>query len=370
MFRIEMLPAGHGDSLLVAYGERDDPQYVLIDGGPYYAYRNQRYVERKTLAVRMQELVDAEGQLELLVTTHVDADHIEAAVMLLGDRSPDLVIQDVWFNAWRHLASQPEDLLGPVHGEMLSALIQRQELPWNAAFGGGAVVAGPGAPAQAVTLPGGLRLWPLSPTAAGLAELRGTWAEALREEGLDPDAPDQALERLKASRLRPDDYLGERRPDVERLAEEPFQSDDSPANGSSIAFLAEFEGKRCLLAGDAHPGILERSIQGLLDEWGESRLRLDAFKIPHHGSKANLSPDLLELLDCERYLVSTNGSYFDHPDPEAMARIFLHGGDQPVLCFNYRSKQNAIWDDPILIRDYRYRTVYPDEAHQGLAVEL
>jgi beta-lactamase superfamily II metal-dependent hydrolase len=370
MFKIEMLPAGHGDSLLVSYGEPDSPHYVLIDGGPYYAYRNKRFVERKTLSTRVKRLVDGGGRLELLVITHVDADHIEAVVRLLGNRPSGLDIQDVWFNAWKHLAPSPEDLLGPVQGEMLSALIQREGLPWNVAFGCEAVAVKPGEVSPPVTLPGGLQLTLLSPTPVELAGLRGTWEEALCKEGLDPDSPEEALARLKVSRLKPDDYLGERRPDVDMLAEEPFESDDSPANGSSIAFIAEFEGKRCLFAGDAHPAVLETSVRRLLDERGESRLHLDAFKISHHGSKGNLSPDLLGLLACERYLVSTNGSYFDHPDEEAIARIVVHGGGGPVLCFNYRSEENAVWDDAVLKDEYGYHTIYPDEEHQGLIAEL
>ena len=251
----------------------------------------------------------------------------------------------------------------------MSALIQRDGLPWNAAFGSQAVAVKPGEVSPPVTLPGGLQLTLLSPTPVELAGLRGTWEEALCKEGLDPGSPEEALARLRESRLKPDDYLGERRPDVDMLAEVPFESDDSPTNGSSIAFIAEFEGKRCLFAGDAHPSVLETSVRRLLDERGESSLHLDAFKLSHHGSKGNLSPDLLELLACERYLVSTNGSYFDHPDEEAIARIVVQGGG-PVLCFNYRSEKNAVWDDAGLKGEYGYRTIYPDEEHQGLIVEL
>jgi hypothetical protein len=219
MFKIEMLPAGHGDSLLVSYGEPDSPHYVLIDGGPYYAYRNKRFVERKTLSARVKRLVDIGGRLELLVITHVDADHIEAVVRLLGNRPSGLDIQDVWFNAWKHLAPSPEDLLGPVEGEMLSALIQREGLPWNVSFGCEAVAVKPGEVSPPVTLPGGLQLTLLSPTPVELAGLRGTWEEALCKEGLDPDSPEEALARLKESRLKPDDYLGEQRPDVDMLSE-------------------------------------------------------------------------------------------------------------------------------------------------------
>jgi hypothetical protein len=36
MLRVEMLPAGHGDALLVEYGSPDCPHRILIDGGLFY----------------------------------------------------------------------------------------------------------------------------------------------------------------------------------------------------------------------------------------------------------------------------------------------------------------------------------------------
>jgi beta-lactamase superfamily II metal-dependent hydrolase len=370
MLSIEMLPVEHGDSLLVTYGDPAAPHHVLIDGGPYFIYQDGTFVERKALLQRVERLATAGGQLELLVVTHIDADHIEGIVKLLGGRSGRPRIRDVWFNSWRHLAPQPDDLLGPIHGEMLSALIQHRDLPWNAAFDGGPVAAPTEDPPPAVALSGGLRLTLLSPTPAELAALCEPWEELLRKEGLDPDAPEQALERLKHHRLRPDDYLGERRPDVEQLADKPFKSDTSPANGSSIAFIAEYDGRRCLFAGDAHPHVLEASIQRLLAANADHRLRLDAFKVPHHGSSRNLSVSLLERIECRHYLLSSSGNYYGHPHLEAVARIIAHGGEQPVLHFNYRSEKSAVWDDAVLQTDYGYTTRYPDAAETGLVVSL
>lgn len=370
MFNIEMLPAENGDSLLVSYGERDDAHYVLIDGGPCYDYRNRQFLERDVLDNRLQTLIDAGDALELLVMTHIDADHIEGILKLLSCEPLDLRIDDVWYNAWRHLSPQPEDLLGPVQGEMLSALIQERNLPWNVAFDGGAVMVHPDQPLPSVTLPGGLTLTLLSPTPDRLADLRKTWASRVRKAGLDPDSPDEALERLKRTPLRPDDLLGEPRPDVDELAAEAFHCDRSAANGSSIAFLAEFEGKRCLFAGDAHPPVLEASVRRLLDGNGASRLQLDVFKVPHHGSNHNLSPELLDLVACDQYLISTSGRYFSHPARETIARIIDRGGDNPTLCFNYRSHANEVWDDVVLKEQHGYRTRYQNGQDQGLLIEL
>jgi beta-lactamase superfamily II metal-dependent hydrolase len=368
-----MLPAGHGDSLLVTYGEPAAPHHILIDGGPYYTYSDGAFAERTTLSERVQKLIEAGFPLDLLVITHIDADHIEGAVKLLANWPKNLKLAEVWFNAWRHLKHDPGDLLGPVQGEMLSALIQKRGLDWNQALSGRAIAVVPDETLSPIELPGGMKLTLLSPTPVELAALRRTWETGLQEAGLDPDSPKAALERLKKDpRLRPDDIddlLGERQLDVEALAEASFESDAGPANGTSIAFIAEFEGKRCLFAGDAHPAVLEASIRQWLHERSESSLRLDAFKLPHHGSKNNLSPKLLELVECKRFLISTNGRYFGHPDEEALARIVVHGGE-PILCFNYRTGKSAAWDDAGLKQDYGYQTVYGDERDGGLIVEL
>jgi hypothetical protein len=73
--------------------------------------------------------------------------------------------------------------------------------------------------------------------------------------------------------LRPDDIddlLGERPLDVDALAEASFEGDSSPANETTIAFIAEFEEKRRLFAGTAHPTVLEVSIrQWLRDQNGD-----------------------------------------------------------------------------------------------------
>ena len=34
IFRLELLPAEHGDCILITYGPQDDLRTVLIDGGP------------------------------------------------------------------------------------------------------------------------------------------------------------------------------------------------------------------------------------------------------------------------------------------------------------------------------------------------
>ena len=97
------------------------------------------------------------------------------------------------------------------------------------------------------------------------------------------------------------------------------------------------DGRSILLTGDAHADILETSIATLLSTRGQTTLAVDAFKLPHHASRYNLSPGLVDLVDTKRYLVSTDGSSRSrHPDPVAISRIITKRPDAR-LEFNYSS---------------------------------
>ena len=102
-------------------------------------------------------------------------------------------------------------------------------------------------------------------------------------------------------------------------------------------------------------------------------MRIDALKLPHHGSGNNLNIDLLKLLDCPRYLVSTDGSTFHHPDRQAIARVIKYGKNGETgstLYFNYHSEDNEVWSRKDLQARYGYSAVYPKPEEEGLKVEL
>jgi beta-lactamase superfamily II metal-dependent hydrolase len=204
-----------------------------------------------------------------------------------------------------------------------------------------------------------------------LARLRPKWKKTVEEAGLAAGSAEDALERLREKgRDLPPDILGEETPDPQALAMEPFKPDTSVANGSSIALLAEFDDKSVLLAGDALAGVVAQSALRLANTRGTSRLAIDALKLSHHGGKSNTSTELLETLRCGSFLFSTNGSRFNHPDPQAVARAILTGGEGTRLAFNYRTDINKVWDDPVLKRDFGFETVFPADGDEGLIVEL
>lgn len=361
MFRVHMAAAGHGDCLWLEYGDPARPRRILVDGGIAGTYPRLR--------ARLLEIPPADRELELLVVSHVDADHIEGIVALLADTSLDLRVRDVWFNGWDHLHDEPELSFGAVQGEYLSALIGRRGFAWNAATGGRALVVPDAGPLPTFTLDGGLALTLLSPTRRTLARMAGVWDDEVRRAGLTPGAPAPALEHLEHLGKRLLSFSGPEPLDVPALAAAPFRPDASAANGSSIAFLAEHAGRSCLLAADAHADVLTAGLRRLLAARGLTHLALDAFKLPHHGSKANLDPSLLDLVRSRHVLVSTDGHRFHHPDDEALARLLVRRWGC-TLHFNYRSDETAAWDDPTLKAAHAYATHYPQTDDAGVTLDL
>lgn len=352
MLTVELLPAEHGDCLWVQYGDPGWPSVLLIDGG------TGAPATTRLLGQRIADRLDAGHPAALVVVTHVDADHITGVLDLLEAPGGDPPFAEVWFNGWEHLAP---GVRGPVQGERLGAAIRRRRLPWNAAFDGKAVVVPSDGPLPVVELPGGLRLTLLSPSPTQLAALQPVWEREVRDAGLVPGAPPRSAPAAPEVREGP--------LDPETLAARRFSEDASEANGSSIAFLAEHDGASVLFTGDAFAGVLTRSLRRLAAERGTRRVPVDALKLPHHGSRNNLSPELLEVLDCPRFLFSTNGRRYRHPDAVAVSRIVV-GTSGAELLFNYRTRYTEPWEAEPLRRRFGYRTRFPAGGTNGLMLEL
>ena len=94
--------------------------------------------------------------------------------------------------------------------------------------------------------------------------------------------------------------------------------DESVPNLSSIVVLAELDGKRILLTGDARGDFVLEGLKaaGVLD----GMLHLDVLKVPHHGSNRDVEVDFFRKVTADHYVISANGKY-GNPDPETLEMI-------------------------------------------------
>jgi beta-lactamase superfamily II metal-dependent hydrolase len=374
MLRIDMLPAGHGDALVVEYGPSSSKVHrLLVDAGTIHSWD----------AVRARLASMPNERYEAFVITHVDEDHIGGALQLLGDPTLRARIRDVWFNGYTHVKAGSK-VLGPVDGERLTRMIRDGGYLWNQAFepvkanGVGAPVVVPTAvPTDAlpsVRLPGGAVLHMLSPTGPKLKAMEEVWkdvvsgtkgtdgANLVAGEGTDlvPVRPPRRHRKIPpfATPLTPKE--------LKRLAKTKPGPDRSEANGSSIAFLLEYDRKRILLGADAHADVLESSLRRFGEQVGEERVRIHLAKLSHHGSAANLTEGLVDAMDCGKYLLSSNGENFGHPDDAAIARVILHSKRAPTFYANFRSDRTLPW--LAAAPDVGAAFVLPKEGAAGLRV--
>jgi beta-lactamase superfamily II metal-dependent hydrolase len=363
MYAVEMLPADHGDCLWVEWGAPAAPLRMLIDGGTPGTWRPLRQ--------RIEALPRNARRFELLVVTHIDADHIGGAIELLRDTTLGVTFGDVWFNGARELAAA-EGAKSVMQGEALSALLRQRNLPHNEAFQGGPAMIDEGDTLPCVTLRGGMTLTLLGPDRAALVRLKTTWQRECDAAGIAPGTGSTEADRRRksgpASRRRAEAALTPAR--VDALLDTPFVQDDGEANGSSIAFLAECEGARALFAGDAWPDALMRALERWFARAGNAPIALDALKLPHHGSRKNLDWSFLQRFDTRRYLLSTDGDLFQHPDRETLAHLLRYGGERIEIVGNYASPRMVALADADLRRAFGHTVTLPPVDRPGVRVEL
>lgn len=351
---LEVLSASYGDALLVTCALARGRWTALIDTGPDECW--------PPLAARLAALPKSrtgERRINLAVISHIDHDHIGGAAALFSDTALRLRFADVWFNAPRRAVPR-----GVAEGEGLAAILGATgtALPWNRAWAGHWAVTPADRPYVELPASGGQpRITLLSPSPQRLQSLFRRWDKELAalRSWQPPLVEAPAAPRSVATA------------DLATLARSRTAVDRAAANGSSIAFLLEHRGASVLLLADAHPTVVVPALRALAAARGQPLpWRLDAIKLSHHGSRANTTLELLEVVQADHYLVSTNGAIFRHPDDEAIARVAVCGGRNARVWFNYRGTHTEKWAGARLRERYGCRPVWPTEAGDGVVIEL
>ena len=309
--RLTAVHAACGDCLLLDYTDDTGVTHrILVDGGLGSAFE-------KGLGREIGS-PDEPTAVDVAVVTHVDRDHIEGVIRALQERR--LTAGDYWFNGRDQITSPDEPTVtrSVRQGDALSQLIPDDRR--NLVVGGRALVVGDDGPPK-LRLPGGASAVLLSPTREGLTRLLAKWPDPTR------DGADDLNALLSAFDEEPERGPGQ------------FGQDSSVPNGSAIAFLFEHAGVAVLFTGDAWNSVLIDSIKALLarrsktrpDNDRQTKLPVQLFKLSHHGSRQNITSQLLDLIEPESILICTDGSKYSHPDSDALDLLRQHYPDVPIL---------------------------------------
>lgn len=326
---------------------------MLVDTGP-----NECWPTLKARLAKIPKNRKGQRVIDLFVVTHVDHDHIGGVAQLLADKELGLQFGDIWFNAPSLRRNK-----GVAEGQQLANLlgVGGAHLPWNLAFQGELCVTAPGTKLF-IELPAkrGLpKLTVLSPTQGTLNALFKDW--------------DKEIQKLQQRTRGPVPASGQAREavDLTELAGKVTAVDQSAPNGSAIAILLEHRGASVLLGADAFPTVLTAALKDLaLSRKSPKGIKVDAFKLSHHGSKANTTLDLLKAVQADHYIFSTNGAIFGHPDDEAVARVITAGGRRPTLWFNYSTAKTNRWAQTAMQLENGYVAVMPVASGAGVTLRL
>ncbi len=375
MLKMKMYPAQNGDAFLLSSNGTN----VLIDGG--YPKTFDDYISSD-----LQELAAKGECLDLVITTHIDSDHIGGVIRLLSmngscEQPRIISVRHIWHNSLRSLTfpcesvMQAEDIalleainrrghpvaiinkdanpkeISAKQGSTLASLIHDGKYLWNGSDGTVSIMADR---TQSFSLPTGT-ISVLTPSKQRLEELLKSWKKQLQKYGYKgsvgsseviDDAFEFSFEHLLETPLSVPTLLSGGH--HKRLAD-IYKPDTSITNGSSIASIINLSGVRLLMLADAWAEDVVESLQEL-QSMGYSMI-FDAIKISHHGSFHNTSPDLLDIIDVPIYFISSDGSKHGHPDIELITAII----DRPAnfsrtLYFNYATHVSNE------IRDYKTKT--------------
>ena len=279
-YEVDVLAVGQesksGDAIAFRYGDfrqRDLFQVVVIDGG---------FQENGEQLVELIRGTYGTTSVDLVVSTHPDADHSSGLRVVLEE----LEVRELWMHlAWNHTAEanayrgtvlkrfdeQLEKSLATAND--LETIARRKNIPvrepfeWVRSRDASLVV--------------------LGPNEAYYNELVAQF-----------ESPENAALRMLPERLRTLLQKAAARLrelwDQEALVE-PDPGATRPQNNSSAIILGQLaQDTRFLFTGDAGVPALDRAVPQGRVAWARQTLRY--VQVPHHGSKRNLSPTVLDRL--------------------------------------------------------------------------
>lgn len=300
---IKPLKAGHGDCILIhTYDDIGKQINILIDGGTKKEFENNLLKELKKF-----------DTIDLLILTHIDLDHISGLITLFRHGVfKKIQVKRFWLNFGDLFPVNLGSDVGYSQGNKLVDLLKEKNVESKL------IKSNITSDLGMFEMANGINYCLLSPTEVVYKKFLEKWKEIyptifkgvedIETSGtITPSQVDKGtLEKLAATKIK-----------VKSINSDLL-------NASSLAFVLCTQDMKILLLGDARAEIVIETLKNK-GFCSNNKLKVDYVKISHHGSKNNTTNELLDMIDSDHYIISTNGgAKSKHPDREVIAKILLH----------------------------------------------
>lgn len=357
MLTIKLIPAEYGDCLLIS--AEKEKFNLLIDGGTSKTYQ-------KYLKTEIKYIKNLKQRINLMICTHMDNDHIGGLVQVLKEENAE-PIENIWYNGFiqvinsrfysqkdnkftdrddkildsiitRGTRSDGEQEVGINDGMALGVLIEERKIPLNKEVEGEAISTE--YIENSIEIMQDTMIIVLGPSKENILTVEDYWKNEMVSRNYTFRVSNniklmEAFEyQLEAINLF---YTNERilvseSDELEKYIGNLEEIDESITNRSSITFILEHKKKKYLFLGDA---VIDDTLLDNIEKAVGHEYRFSAIKLPHHGSRYNISQEFIRRYKADEYFCLTNSKRFGHPDIEVLATIICNDLKHKSLIFNY-----------------------------------
>lgn len=386
----ELLQAKHGDCLLLYFGPNDNPNIILVDGGPSGVYTS--ILKPRLLELKEAISPDDPLPISMVMVSHMDDDHINGILRLtrdltdaIEDQEPGyLEVTNMWFNTF-------DDIIGNIQVPVVSQIAASSSaaslssnginLPDNEFT---AILASTGQGRQLNLDAEAIGATINNPFNA-LGTKKGKLVRGDVEASVIPWETDLEIQVLHPNRTRLLEMQKKWDEDLRKAKKEGdpniiFASitnpDTSPFNLASIVCLVNYKKKTILLTGDARGDDILAALeaQGLLKN---GKMNVDILKVPHHGSDRNISTEFFKKIKAKHYVISGDGK---HHNPDLSTLVMLaegtKGRENFTVHFTYKKGIENLeskiqkWTKSIRNDNRKFKIEFIDPAQKSKIIDL
>lgn len=312
------------DAIIISFDGNDGIRHnILIDGGDYDSVK---YCYTDRLKIKLQEIFGKEENIDLWIISHIDNDHIGGLVNFVNDQdffnANSSKLHCVWMNYGGkgdyHVHKDGE--IGYNQGKELRGLLQESGIRLVSGVSVGLRLAIAGAV-----------LTVIGPNKDCLNKFQTWWSKREFKDSVSTTTGHIAAKACDYDKAFAD------------FDENSYDEDSSITNRSSIAVVLTYNENDYLFAADSCSSII---IEGLISQGfiNEGKANLSLLHVPHHGSCRNTSKNLLDMVDCNTYVITGNGrNKYNLPNKETIGRLLKSNTEAFTIHFpNYSISIDSI----------------------------